>query len=261
MENNSVFKIKNLQFAYDTTNVINDVSFDIAKGKITTFMGANGCGKSTLFQLLTKNLHQNKGKITLQGEDIRNIPLKEFARKVAIVHQYNTTPDDLTVEDLVRYGRTPYNKFNQSDAERQLDNKKVERAMKITGILRYRDRSVGNLSGGQKQRVWIAMAIAQDTKIIFLDEPTTYLDVRYQLQILQLVKALNEKCGITIVMVLHDINQALAYSDEIIAFSPKGKVIAQGPPKEVIVDEVIGGMFKINLEITEIKGSPFVITV
>lgn len=152
-------------------------------------------------------------------------------------------------------------KFMNDARSKVESNRKVERAMKITGVLPYRNRLVNSLSGGQKQRVWIAMALAQDTKILLLDEPTTYLDIRYQLQILKLIKILNRKCGITIVMVLHDINQALAYSDEIIALSSKGDLIMQGTPREVMVPEVMEQMYGIQLEVTEIHGNPHVLTV
>lgn len=260
MENN-VFTVKNLSFAYDKKTILNDLTFEISKNKITTLMGANGCGKSTLLQLISKNLHAQKGIVYIGKNNIEKVHMKDFAKKVAIVHQYNTAPEDLTVEQLVYYGRTPYEKFNKSKKEKELDEKKVMQAMQITGVLKFRDRPVQSLSGGQKQRVWIAMALAQGTKVLLLDEPTTYLDVRYQLQILRLVKDLNRKCGITIIMVLHDINQALAYSDEVIALSQKGTIIAKGETQQVIVPEVIKEMYGIQLEMTKINDKPFVVTV
>lgn len=250
-----------MSFAYDKKVILNDLNFQISKNKITTLMGANGCGKSTLLQLISKNLNPKSGMIYIGNQNIAQVHMKEFAKKVAIVHQYNTAPEDLTVEQLVYYGRTPYEKFNKSKKEKELDNKKVKQAMQITGVLKFKDRSVQSLSGGQKQRVWIAMALAQGTKILLLDEPTTYLDVRYQLQILRLVRALNRQCGITIIMVLHDINQAISYSDEVIALSQEGTIIAQGETDQVVVPEVISKMYGIDLEMTEINNKPFVITV
>ncbi len=261
MENNTVFSVKDMSFAYDKKMILNDLNFEISKNKITTLMGANGCGKSTLLQLISKNLEPQKGSIYIGKKNISNVYMKEFAKKVAIVHQYNTAPEDLTVEQLVYYGRTPYEKFNKSKEAKALDDRKVLQAMQITGVLKFRDRPVQSLSGGQKQRVWIAMALAQGTKILLLDEPTTYLDVRYQLQILRLVKNLNRKCGITVIMVLHDINQALAYSDEVIALSQEGTIVARGETNDVIVPEVISKMYGINLEMTTINEKPFVITV
>lgn len=260
MAADSLFKIDDLSFAYDSKPILRHVSFDIKKGKITTIMGANGCGKSTLFQLMTKNLAPDGGKISLENHDISELALKAFAREVAIVHQYNTAPEDLTVEKLVGYGRTPYRKMGHS-LDPELDEKMVIRALKITGTFSIKDRYVSQLSGGQRQRVWIAMALAQGTDTIFLDEPTTYLDIRYQLQILKLVKKLNEKYGTTIIMVLHDINQAFAYSDEIIALSSHGKLVARGKPEEVINPDVLKEIYNIDLEVTRVNEKPFVICV
>ena len=261
MENKNIFSIRNLSFAYGNKPVLRKLNFDILENKVTTLMGANGSGKSTLLQIMSKNLIQNEGTVTLSGYKVTDIQLKEFAKRVAIVHQYNTAPEDLTVEQLVSYGRTPYQKFNSSKEEKDLDDKKVEQAMKITGVIKFKDTPVQSLSGGQKQRVWIAMALAQGTKILLLDEPTTYLDVRYQIQILKLVKQLNEKYNITVIMVLHDINQALAYSDEIIALAPNGTLVTKGKPEDVIVPVVISKMYGISLEVVTVRDKPFVITV
>ncbi len=261
MAENKVFKINNLGFAYGERVIFNDLSLDITKGKVTTIMGANGCGKSTLFNLMTKNLPIGKGEITLKGRTLQHIPLKEYAQQVAIVHQYNTVAEDITVEELVRYGRLPYDKFIKSNKEREIDDQKVLRALKITGLFSMKDNMANALSGGQRQRVWIAMAIAQDAEILFLDEPTTYLDVKYQLQILKLVRIINQVCNTTVVMVLHDINQALAYSDEIIALAPGGRVITQGAPEKVIDTRVLEEMYGVQLRVTEVEGKPFAICV
>lgn len=261
MENKKTFSARDLSFAYGEKAILKHLSFEISEGKVTTLMGANGCGKSTLLQLLTKNLKLEYGDIYLNKKQVQQMHMKEFAKQVAIVHQYNTAPDDITVEQLVQYGRAPYTKIIGNGKHKAEDNRIVERSMRITGVLPYRERLVSSLSGGQKQRVWIAMALAQNTKVLLLDEPTTYLDVRYQLQILKLIKMLNKKCGITIIMVLHDINQALAYSDEIVALSPQGELIAHGKPDEVMVPEVISQMYGIHLEVTEINGHPYVLTI
>lgn len=261
MVDNKVFKVNNLGFAYGDKVIFNDLSLDITKGKVTTIMGANGCGKSTLFNLMTKNLPIGKGEITLKERTLQHIPLKEYAQQVAIVHQYNTVAEDITVEELVRYGRLPYDKFMKSNEEREIDDQKVERALKITGLFSMKNNMANALSGGQRQRVWIAMAIAQDAEILFLDEPTTYLDVRYQLQILKLVKIINQVCNTTVVMVLHDINQALTYSDEIIALAPGGRVITQGAPEDVIDTDVLEEMYGVKLRVTDVDGKPFAICV
>ena len=244
-------EVRDLSFAYGKNSVLRGVSVKIEEGKITTIMGANGCGKSTLFSLMTKNLYPKKGNIFLRGKNIQNLNLKEFARQVSIVQQYNTASDDITVERLVSFGRTPHRKMMQS---------RTECAMEVTGILAYRDREVARLSGGQRQRVWIAMALAQNTKILFLDEPTTYLDIRYQIEILELVKKLNREYGITIVMVLHDINQAIAFSDRVVGLKD-GHVTVDGVPEEVINPDSIQELYGIRLEVTKVEGQIFVLTV
>ena len=251
-------EVRDLFFSYGKNKVLKGTSFTIEEGKITTIMGANGCGKSTLFNLMTKNLYPRKGNIFLHGKNIQNLGLKDFARRVSIVHQYNSSADDITVERLVSFGRTPHRKMMQGHSDE--DEKLIRRAMEVTNILKYRDREVSRLSGGQRQRVWIAMALAQNTKILFLDEPTTYLDIRYQIEILELVKKLNREYGITIIMVLHDINQAIHFSDRIIGLKD-GQVTAQGAPDTVITEECIRDLYGISLGVTTIEGKKFVLTV
>ena len=258
MQVKRAMKVQNLSFSYGKNKVLKNISFEIAEGKITTILGANGCGKSTLFSLMTKNLYSGKGNIFLYGKNILNLGLKEFARKVSIVHQYNTSSDDITVERLVSYGRTPHMKMMQAKSEE--DERLVEWAMEVTGILGYRDREVGKLSGGQRQRVWIAVALAQNTKILFLDEPTTYLDIRYQIEILELVRKLNREYGITIIMVLHDMNQAIHFSDEIIGLKD-GCVEVHGNANEVISAQSIEALYGIRLDVAEMKGKKFVLPI
>ena len=251
-------EVRDLSFSYGKNKVLKGISFTIEGGKITTIMGANGCGKSTLFNLMTKNLYPRKGNIFLHGRNIQNFGLKDFAKRVSIVHQYNSSADDITVERLVSFGRTPHMKMMQGRSDE--DEKLIEWAMEVTNVEKYRDREVSRLSGGQRQRVGIAMALAQNTKILFLDEPTTYLDIRYQIEILELVKKLNEEYGITIIMVLHDINQAIHFSDRIIGLKD-GQVAAQGSPAEVVTPECIRTLYGISLGVTIIEGKKFVLTV
>lgn len=254
-----IFTVKNLSFAYGKHQVLQGLDVSLREGKITTLIGANGCGKSTLFNLMTKNLKPDQGEIQFRGQDIAYIRLKDFAKEVAIVHQYNTAPPDLTVEKLVGYGRTPYHTLGLS-GDPQQDEEKIRWALEITHTVKHKDKPVAELSGGQKQRVWIAMALAQDTKVLFLDEPTTYLDVRYQLQILKLIQKLNREYSITIVMVLHDINQSLYYSDEIVAMKG-GKIIAQGVPECILTGELVKEVYDVDLTIQSVDGKPFVIPV
>lgn len=253
-------EIKNLTFKYsDETTILNNISLTIKEGKITTLIGANGCGKSTLLKLMSKNIVVKSGEIYLNNVLIDNYSLKDFAKELAFVHQKNSAPDDLTVKKLVSYGRIPHKSILKSTNTEE-DEDKIKWAMEVTDVLHLENRSIGNLSGGQRQRVFIAMALAQNTKILFLDEPTTFLDVKYQVEILRLVKQLNEDFGITIVMVLHDINQALCYSHEIIALR-KGDVYAQGEPKSIINEKAIKDVYDIDLKVLENDGMIYVMAI
>ena len=255
----NIFTVKDLSFAYGKQVVLKNLDLELHEGKITTLIGANGCGKSTLFNLMTKNLKPDEGEIFLREESITNLRLKDFAKEVSIVHQYNTAPVDLSVEKLVGYGRTPYHTMGLSPDPKE-DEEKIRWALEVTHTYKHKDKPVSELSGGQKQRVWIAMALAQDTRVLFLDEPTTYLDIRYQLQILKLIRQLNREFGITIIMVLHDINQSLYYSDEIVAMK-NGRMIAHGLPEEILTGELVQEVYDVNLDIRTVDGKPFVIPV
>ena len=251
-------EVKNLTFGYGKEPVLNNISFQVEPGKITTLLGANGCGKSTLFYLMTKNLTPDSGQILLDGKDIRNMNLREFAQKVSIVHQNNTASQDITVEKLVSYGRTPYAHLMRGFSDE--DEKQVEWALEVTNVAKHRNKAVARLSGGQRQRVWIAMALAQNTKLLFLDEPTTYLDIRYQIEVLELVKKLNREFGITIMMVLHDMNQAIAYSDRVIGMK-NGRICMEGDPEEVVTADKIEEIYGIRLPVEMIHGKKFVLAV
>lgn len=242
-------EIKNVSFNYGEKIILNDISFSIPKGQITTILGSNGCGKSTLFKVMTKNLKYKKGDILLDGENINKISLKDFAKKVAIIHQENIAPDDLKVKELILYGRAPYkNIFSKINQE---DYKIVDEVMKMTDTYDLQDFFIKDLSGGLRQRVFIAMALAQKTEILLLDEPTTYLDIKYQIEILELVKKLNKENNLTVVMILHDINQAIKYSDKVIALK-NGKVFASGKTEEVIHKQNIKDIFNIDVEVLDI---------
>ena len=269
----NVFTVRGLGFAYGGrvackggaaaggrgTRIFDGLDLDIREGVVTTLIGANGSVKSSLFNLLTKNLKPQAGSIFLRAGDISALRLKDFAKLVAIVHQRNSAPGDLSVEKLVGYGRYPFQGLGQKrDADE--DERMVAWALETTGLSELADAPVASLSGGQAQRAWIAMALAQGSKVLLLDEPTTYLDVRYQLDILRLVRRLNAEFGITVVMVLHDINQALCYSDEVVALAD-GRIVAQGAPREVVTPDVIKRVYGIDLDVVEVEGKPFVLAV
>lgn len=253
MADNSVFELKDLVFSYEKgTQILKGVSLEVERGKITSVIGANGCGKSTLFHLLCGLLRPDSGEIILNGRPAASIPRKEFARTVSIVHQYNTAPDDLTVRKLVALGRTPYHTAFSS-AMSDEDREAVQYALEITDTEKYADRPVLDLSGGQRQRVWLAMALAQRTDVLLLDEITTYLDVYYQLQLLGLIRELNREHGITILMVLHDINEAMKYSDNAIVLKG-GYLLDEGPVQTVLNEDNLFEAFGIHTVIREIEG-------
>lgn len=251
-----IIEFRKVSFGYGRELVLDEVSLCIERGKITTIMGSNGCGKSTLLDLMTKNLEPRSGEIFLRGRNIRGMRLKEFAREVSIVRQDNTAAADITVEALVAMGRVPYLKRITAPAEE--DERMVTWALEVTGTAGFRGRELASLSGGQRQRVWIAMALAQGTGILLLDEPTTYLDVRFQLELLDLVRKLNRELGLTVVMVLHDINQALYYSDTVIGLKG-GRVLVSGDPSEAITSETVAELFGVKLEVAEYRGKKYVL--
>lgn len=244
--------IKNLSFSYGSQPVLRGLSAHIRRGAVTTLLGSNGCGKTTLLRLLTRSLKPASGTILLEGQPLDGLSLRNFARRAAIVHQKNVAPDDLTVERLVSYGRLPYSSIFRAGLDAE-NREQVERALSLTRLTELRERRLGMLSGGQRQRAFIAMALAQNTRLLFLDEPTTFLDVRYQVEILRLVERLNKDEGMTIVMVLHDINQALAYSDEVIGLRD-GCVAVQGAPEKVINAESILALYGIALPFSNANG-------
>ncbi|MGT2743787.1 ABC transporter ATP-binding protein [Streptococcus phocae subsp. phocae] len=255
--NSAVITVKDLSFSYDNKRVLEGLDITLEKGKITTIMGANGCGKSTLLGILTKQLPLKQGTVMINDQDIKTIKVKAFAKQVAVVHQYHQVIDDMMVGDLVAMGRLAHQPFLKGASS--TDQEIVEWALQVTDLQDLVFREMRHLSGGEKQRVWIAMALAQKTDILFLDEPTTYLDIKYQLDILRLIAKINQELGITIIMVLHDINQALSLSDQIIGLK-EGKVYAQGKPETVLNQDFIQAVFGVTLPVVEKAGKQFVIT-
>jgi iron complex transport system ATP-binding protein len=238
-------EIKNVTFSYDNVmDRLKSVSSEIELGKITTIIGPNGCGKSTLLGVMSRNHNPRSGEVMLDGKAISQYKPKEFARKLAVVHQQNEAPSDITVEKLTSFGRMPYKNIFSTQTDE--DSEAIERALTCTRLQDKRDKPIHALSGGERQRVWIAMTLAQNTPMLFLDEPTTYLDIYYQLEILELVKELNEVQGLTIVMVLHDINQAIRYSDHIIVMKD-GEIVMKGTPHDVVTEDMIKSIYGVEV--------------
>ncbi|MFW5838472.1 MAG: ABC transporter ATP-binding protein [Bacillota bacterium] len=238
--------LENLTIGYDDKRVIESLNTTIQKDKITVIIGPNGCGKSTLLKAVTRVIKPNNGQVILDGKDVHKMPTKVIARQMSFLPQSHDKVTGLTVYELVSYGRYPYQKglgkLSKTDYE------KIDWALAATGITSIKHNMMDALSGGQKQRAWIAMALVQDTEMIFLDEPTTYLDISHQLEILHLLKTLNEKNNRTIVMVLHDINQAARYADYVIAIKD-GVIRYNANAYDVIKKDVIRDVFEVDVDI------------
>ena len=242
-----VIETHQLTLSYGDSIIINELDLAIPKGEITVFIGGNGCGKSTFLRSIARLLKPKSGTILLEGEAISKQSTKEVAKKMAILPQSPDAPEGLTVLQLVKQGRYPYQSWlKQWSIE---DERKVQNALLSTGLEDLKDRTVDSLSGGQRQRAWIAMTLAQDTDIILLDEPTTYLDLAHQIDILDLLFELNEREKRTIVMVLHDLNLACRYAHHIVAIKDQ-KIFAQGKPEYVINPNLVKMVFGMECEIT-----------
>lgn len=242
----ALLQTKDLSVGYDEHLIVKEFSVEIPDHKITTIIGANGCGKSTLLKAITRIIPHQYGAVILDGENIARKHTKELAKKMAILPQTPESASGLTVGELVSYGRFPYQKgFGRLTKD---DYESIDWALEVTGTKDFKYRPVDALSGGQRQRVWIAMALAQETEIIFLDEPTTYLDMAHQLEVLELLQMLNEEQGRTIVMVLHDLNQAARFADYMIALK-EGEIVKAGSCEEVMNHEVLKKVFNIDAEI------------
>ena len=239
-----MIKAENLEFSYEKDKkFIQNLNVEISKGKITTILGPNGSGKSTLLSIFTGLNKPTSGDVIINGKSIKKLKYKNIAKEIATVHQQNTVPEDITVKELVSYGRIPHKKYFQGNDESDEDI--VEWALEKTGLANLRDKAVMSMSGGERQRAFIAMALAQKSKILFLDEPTTYLDIYHQIEILELVEELNMKEELTVVMVLHDINQALKYSHNIIIMK-NGEIIKAGQSHEVITMDTLNKVYNIG---------------
>lgn len=237
---------EDLTIGYAEHTIVNGLNLSIPTGKITALVGANGSGKSTILKTMARIMKPKSGSVMLDGKSIHNFSTKEVARQLAILPQNPTAPDGLTVSELISYGRFPHQKgLGTMTAE---DRSIIAKAISVTGMEPFQDRPIDRLSGGQRQRAWIAMALAQETDILFLDEPTTFLDMAHQLEVLQLLQKLNEEEGRTIVMVVHDLNHASRYAQHMVAIK-SGNVISEGTPNEVMTPEVLREVFGIEADI------------
>ncbi|MCG6343695.1 ABC transporter ATP-binding protein [Vibrio fluvialis] len=248
----------NLRLGYEGHTVFDGIDVRIPDGKFTVIVGPNGCGKSTLLRTLCRLLKPKAGQVCLDGHDIHGLPTKALARQLGLLPQSATAPDGIRVVDLVARGRYPHQElFRQWSLG---DERAVRAAMQVTGIDALAERQVDELSGGQRQRVWIAMVLAQQTPLLLLDEPTTYLDIAHQIELLELFRDLNRNSGHTVIAVLHDLNQACRYADHMIAMA-HGKIIAEGNPSELISADLVRDVFGLESVIIEdpVSHTPLVI--
>ncbi len=236
-----------LKIGYENKIVVDNFNFEITKGEIVSLIGPNGSGKSTVLKVISRLMNSMDGVVYLDGCDIHRLPTKEVAQKLSILSQYQSTPPDFTLEELVAYGRMPHRKWY--DTKTVQDEEIIEWALKQTRVEKFRDRSVNSLSGGERQRAWIAMALAQRSKVLLLDEPTTYLDISHQIEVMELVTRLNKEINLTVVMVLHDLNQAVRYSHRLVVIND-GRFVMEGTPEEVLTKELLRDVYHVEAEVT-----------
>lgn len=251
---------ENLTLGYGKKIIARDLSVAIPDGHFTAIIGPNGCGKSTLLRTLSRLMTPAEGSVFLDGEQIQRFASKEVARRIGLLAQNATTPGDITVQELVARGRYPHQPM--FTRWRKEDEAAVTAAMRATGITDLAGQSVDTLSGGQRQRAWIAMVLAQETSIMLLDEPTTWLDISHQIDLLELLSDLNRTQGYTLAAVLHDLNQACRYATHLIALRD-GKIVAEGAPKEIVTPELIERIYGMRCMIIDdpIAGTPLVVPI
>lgn len=234
--------------SYQENNIIKEMTVEIPEGQVTSIIGPNGCGKSTLLKAMSRTLKPNSGAVYLNGRNIHDMKTKEVAKEMAILTQSPETPQTLTVQQLVAFGRYPHRK--RVGGLTPADKEAIDKAIFDTGMAEFQDRTLDALSGGQRQRAWIAMALAQETDLLLLDEPTTYLDMAHQLEVLELLQKLNREENRTIVMVLHDLNQAARFSDHLIAIK-NGEIQHYGSSHEVVCQKVLRRVFGIDAYVVQ----------
>ncbi|MFG1808977.1 ABC transporter ATP-binding protein [Streptomyces sp. NPDC049040] len=249
---------RELTLAYEDRVVVDGLDLEIPDGRVTVIVGPNACGKSTLLRALGRLLKPQHGSVLLDGAELSRVPTRQIARTLGLLPQSPVPPEGITVADLVSRGRQPHQKWWQQWSES--DERLVAEAMERTATSDLAGRLVDELSGGQRQRAWIAMALAQDTDLLLLDEPTTFLDIAHQVEVLDLVRRLNRERGRTVVAVLHDLNQAARYADHLIAMKA-GRIVAEGPPGEVVTADLVREVFGLASVVVPdpVTGSPLVV--
>ncbi|MFE3016834.1 ABC transporter ATP-binding protein [Streptomyces sp. NPDC059256] len=249
---------RGLTLSYDDRTVVEGLDFDVPDGRVTVIVGPNACGKSTTLRALGRLLKPAGGSVLLDGRELSRIPSRKVAQAIGLLPQTPVAPESITVADLVSRGRQPHQHWWQQWS--QEDERAVTDAMDRTSVTELADRSVDELSGGQRQRVWIAMALAQETELLLLDEPTTFLDIAHQVEVLDLVRQLNDERGRTVVAVLHDLNQAARYADHLVAMKA-GRIVAEGPPSEVVTADLVREVFGLEAVVVPdpVTGSPLVV--
>ncbi|MEE4676834.1 Fe(3+) dicitrate ABC transporter ATP-binding protein FecE [Pseudomonas alliivorans] len=253
----SILQAQQLDIGYGATRIVQDLSFSPPPGKVTALIGPNGCGKSTLLKAFARILTPQSGSLSLDGKAYRDLSARDLARKVAFLPQVLPIPEGVSVRQLVAYGRSPHNSLwgRLSGA----DQHSVEQALQRMELETLADRPLSDLSGGQRQRAWLAMILAQDAAIVLLDEPTTYLDISHQVELLDLMRALSVE-GKTVITVLHDINQACRYADHL-AVMQAGRLVASGAPGDVLNAELVCQVFDVQVQIMQepVAGTPMCI--
>ncbi|WP_309053605.1 ABC transporter ATP-binding protein [Streptomyces sp.] len=249
---------RGLTLAYEDRTVVHELDLAIPDGKVTVIVGPNACGKSTTLRALGRLLRPAGGAVLLDGRELARLPTKRIARAIGLLPQTPVAPEAITVADLVSRGRQPHQAWWKQWSEE--DERAVVEAMERTDVAALADRSVDELSGGQRQRVWIAMALAQETDLLLLDEPTTYLDIAHQVEVLDLVRRLNRVRGRTVVVVLHDLNQAARYADHLVAMK-EGRIVAEGPPGAIVTADLVREVFGLDAVVVPdpVTGSPLVV--
>ncbi|MBD3921615.1 ABC transporter ATP-binding protein [Paenibacillus sp. PR3] len=260
MKATHTFQAEQTVSGYENKTIVQGISLSIPSNRISVIIGANACGKSTLLKTLARLIKPTSGSITLDGKQIDKIPPKQLARVLGLLPQSPIVPEGISVADLVGRGRFPHQTLFSGWSKK--DYEAVAEAMEIMKITELANQNIDELSGGQRQRVWIAMALAQQTDILFLDEPTTFLDITYQVEILDLLTDLNRKRGTTIVMVLHDINLSSRYADHIFALR-QGKLVAEGEPSKVITSELVKDIFGMDSTVIQdpVSGTPLIVPI